>query len=129
MSEMNVNDAMKKILNIVRPMLSEHDSRQVDSLLASIHEKYRATYAKAYGQEREDGLVETESGEVLAMTMDKSINGILSFYGLSLEAIKEQVDELNEEGLAPVEKVILPTPLVMGLKIEFDEECEFPEFE
>ena len=129
MSEMKVNDAIRKVLNLVKPMLEERDVREVDSLLGNIHSQYKSVYAKAYGQENENGIVETESGQILSHTMDKSINGILSVYGLSLERVKEQIDELNSEGLAPVEKIILPSPTVLGVKIEFDEDCEFPEFE
>lgn len=127
MSEMNVSDAISRVLALVRPMVDSRDMREIDSLLANIHTEYKAKFIQANSVEK-DGVIVTDSGEILALTMDKAMNHILSFYGLSLQDVKGQIDELNEEGLSPVETIILPRPKLLGCNIEFDD-IEFPTFE
>ena len=85
-------------------------------------------YSQLYGDNGDEPIT-TKSGEVLYAQLDKAMATLLAFYGISLDDIKHDVNELNSEGLSPVKKLILPQAKIMGLDLEFDPELKFPEVE
>ena len=129
MPRLNFGIAIHRVLEITKPHLSESQNREVDALLSFAYENHRDLYAELSGGEIDDALIKTRDGKYLASSMDKSMHFFLAMYGLDLQAIKDQIDDINAEGLAPVKTLILPRPKVMGLDLEFEDDAKFPEFE
>lgn len=129
MSKINYNIALNKIIKIVKPHLSEAQMREVDALLDFMYQNHIDLFAELNDGEIENGMIVTRDGKYLVNAMDKSMHFFLSMYGLGLEEIKEQITELNKEGLSPPVSLILPRPRVMGLAIEFDDDTKFPQVE
>lgn len=129
MSKINYNIALSRIIEITKPHLSESQMREVDALLDFLYNNHRDLFAELSDGEIENGMIVTRDGKYLVSAIDKSMHFFLSMYGLDLESIKEQIDELNEEGLSPPVRLVLPQPKIMGLAIEFDVDVKFPAIE
>ena len=129
MSKINYNIALNKIIKIVKPHLSEAQMREVDALLDFMYQNHIDLFAELNDGEIENGMIVTRDGKYLVNAMDKSMHFFLSMYGLGLEEIKEQITELNEEGLSPPVRLVLPRPKVLGMDLEFDDDTKFPQVE